>query len=65
MYVDVKVWYGLIIYFYYAHRRMFIIIFVYYIFSVVKPQLPTNIPPVSSSTTAPVSTGVSVGAVKQ
>ena len=34
-------------------------------FSIVKPELPTNTPPVSSSTTAPVSTGVSEGAVKQ
>ena len=35
------------------------------IFSVVKSELTTNTPPVSSSTTAPVSTGVSEGAVKQ
>ena len=33
--------------------------------SIVKPELPKNTPPVSSSTTAPVSTGVSEGAVKQ
>ena len=32
---------------------------------VVKSELPTNTPPVSSSTIAPVSTGVSEGAVKQ
>ena len=37
----------------------------YTYFSIVKPELSTNTPPVSSSTTAPVSTGVSEGAVKQ
>ena len=34
-------------------------------FSIIKPELPTNTPPVSSSTTTPVSTGISEGAVKQ